>query len=304
LIGLSIASGNLGEVSCRPQFVENAEPLFEAKELRHPCVILTGSNSFIPNDITLGGDEPNFVLLTGPNMGGKSTLLRQTCIAIIMSQLGCYLPCRSCTLTSTDRIFTRIGAHDNIMAGHSTFMVELQETSRILTRATKQSLVILDELGRGTSTFDGCAIAFAVLHHLLNVISCRGLFSTHYHMINHEFQNNALVAFMHMACIVDEENKKVTFLYKLTKGVSEKSHGMNVAHMAGVPDEIVDRAREVASEFERTHTIRISEHKHLSLARLEDFRTIIEGTSNSKNPLEVVRTIIKSLSPKVVEQAV
>ncbi|CAG8856861.1 22827_t:CDS:2, partial [Gigaspora margarita] len=121
---------------------------------------------FIPNDTFLGGDQPNMILLTGPNMGGKSTLLRQNCVAIIMAQLGCYVPAKHCRMTPFDRIYTRIGANDNILAGQSTFMVELSETSKIIHEATPRSMVILDELGRGTSTFDGYAIAYSVLHYL------------------------------------------------------------------------------------------------------------------------------------------
>ncbi len=132
------------------------------------------------------------ILLTGPNMGGKSTMLRQTCLAVIMAQLGCYVPAYSCRLSIFDRIFTRIGANDNIMTGQSTFMVELSETSKILREATSQSLVILDELGRGTSTFDGYAIAFAVLNDLCKRVQCLGLFSTHYGMLTEEFKNNSV----------------------------------------------------------------------------------------------------------------
>jgi len=207
LIALSISSSNLGGVSCRPEFVDSDEAVFEVEELRHPCLLQEdGGSSFIPNDIALGGEQqPRLILLTGPNMGGKSTLLRQTCIGIIMAQLGCYVPARSCRLSPVDRIFTRIGAHDNIMAGHSTFMVELQETSRILQSATPHSLVILDELGRGTSTFDGYAIAYSVLHFLITHVRCLGLFSTHYHLLNEDFVDNSLLSKMHMACVVDEE---------------------------------------------------------------------------------------------------
>lgn len=137
--------------------------------------------------------------------GGKSTLLRQTCIAVIMAQLGCYIPAQKCRLTPFDRIFTRIGANDNIMAGQSTFMVELTETSRILQDATPRSLVILDELGRGTSTFDGFSIAYAVLHHLLLEVRCLGLFSTHYGNLAIEFQGNSLLKTMYMSFYTDQE---------------------------------------------------------------------------------------------------
>lgn len=172
-------------------------------------------------------------------MGGKSTLLRQTCIAVIMAQIGCYLPASKCNLTPCDRIFTRIGANDNIMAGQSTFMVELSETAKILKEATKNSLVILDELGRGTSTFDGYAIAYSVLHHLVAEVGCLGLFSTHYGSLTKEFACNPMVALKYMSFCVDQESKKVVFLYKLEDGVCSESYGMNVARMAGVPEEVI-----------------------------------------------------------------
>jgi DNA mismatch repair protein MSH6 len=209
------------------------------------------SSDYIPNDTMLGGSDAQLILLTGPNMGGKSTLLRQTCIAIIMAQLGCWVPAQECVLTPFDRIFTRIGANDNILAGQSTFMVELSETARILKEATPRSLVILDELGRGTSTFDGYAIAYAVLHHLATVTGCLGLFSTHYAALTEEFQHTPSIALMHMACMVDQEQRHVTFLYKLTPGCSPKSYGMNVAAMAGIPLDIVNKAQEAAHAFDK-----------------------------------------------------
>ncbi|KAG0378622.1 DNA mismatch repair protein msh6 [Mortierella sp. AD032] len=250
LCSLSKSSSALGSPSCRPEFVESERSVLELEGLRHPCVIPGIASDFIPNDTMLGGDTSNLILLTGPNMGGKSTLLRQTCVAVIMAQLGCYVPAEKCRLTSFDRIFTRIGANDNILAGQSTFMVELSETSKILSEATERSMVILDELGRGTSTFDGYAIAYSVLHELSTRIGCLGLFSTHYGTLTNEFERDPNIALKHMACQVDQANREVTFLYKLVDGVCEKSYGMNVAHMAGVPREIVDRAEEMAQEFE------------------------------------------------------
>lgn len=150
-------------------------------------------------------DSPKIMLLTGPNMGGKSTILRQTCIAVIMAQMGCYVPAKSARLSPVDRIFTRIGANDNIMAGQSTFFVELQETSSILRNATSNSLVILDELGRGTSTFDGYSIAFATLEFLASEIKPLAMFSTHYHMLVDDFMIDPRIANCHMAYYLDKE---------------------------------------------------------------------------------------------------
>jgi DNA mismatch repair protein MSH6 len=215
----------------------------------------TLGTDYIPNDLVLNGSGEQMVLLTGPNMGGKSTLLRQTCIAVIMSQLGCYIPAKKCRLTPFDRIFTRIGANDNIMAGQSTFMVELSETSKILKEATPRSLVILDELGRGTSTFDGYAIAYAVLHYLVTNIGCLGLFSTHYGTLTSEFQDIKSVALKYMSFHVDKVSKLVTFLYKLQDGVCPESYGMNVARMASIPNQIIEKAEQVSKEFESTNTI-------------------------------------------------
>eukprot|EP00468_Gymnochlora_sp_CCMP2014_P015207 CAMPEP_0167768892 /NCGR_PEP_ID=MMETSP0110_2-20121227/16951_1 /TAXON_ID=629695 /ORGANISM="Gymnochlora sp., Strain CCMP2014" /LENGTH=254 /DNA_ID=CAMNT_0007657679 /DNA_START=52 /DNA_END=812 /DNA_ORIENTATION=+ len=171
LISLSIASANQTP-STKPTFVSSPEPFVEIREAVHPTVAGAtniSNSSFIPNDIIIGAAEnkSKFLLVSGPNMGGKSTLLRQACVSVIMAQIGCYVPAEECKLASVDRIFTRVGANDRIMQGQSTFMVELQETANILEHATSKSLVILDELGRGTSTFDGTAIAYSVVKYLL-----------------------------------------------------------------------------------------------------------------------------------------
>ncbi|KAI8098718.1 muts domain V-domain-containing protein [Halteromyces radiatus] len=199
LLGLCKGSSRLGEPSCRPEFTDQETSVLEFEELRHPCIVSGATTDFIPNDTTLGGeDRPNIMVLTGPNMGGKSTLLRQTCVAIIMAQLGGYVPAKACRMTACDRIYTRIGANDNILAGQSTFMVELAETSKILHEATPRSMVILDELGRGTSTFDGYSIAYAVLHYLATHVGCLAMFSTHYHTLCREFERNPSIKNMHM----------------------------------------------------------------------------------------------------------
>ncbi|KAH9248239.1 hypothetical protein BASA81_014121 [Batrachochytrium salamandrivorans] len=285
LIGLSICRQSMPEPVCRPEFVEEEQSVLELEELRHPCVMQTAGTNFIANDTRLGGNagDSTMILLTGPNMGGKSTLLRQTCIAVIMAQLGSYVPARKCRLTPFDRVFTRIGASDNIMAGQSTFMVELSETSKILREATPRSLVILDELGRGTSTYDGYAIAYAVLNHLVTDVRCLGLFSTHYGTLTKEFQDHPLVALMYMSFFSDEVNKQVTFLYKLTSGSCPKSYGMNVASLANVPLTIVERAEEVAKSFEENQkNQQIMQKSHIfSLGSLISFTKILEYTKRT-----------------------
>jgi DNA mismatch repair protein MSH6 len=227
-------------------------PFLDISTMKHPFVKPKSGGRFIPNSVSLGSrvDSPGILLVTGPNMGGKSTLLRQTCILIIMAQVGCLVPAESCRFTPVDRIFTRIGARDNIVGGQSTFMVELEETSRVLAQATSDSLVIMDELGRGTSTFDGYSIAYAVLRHFESQAS-RVLFSTHYHKLTQEFNTPADVAKVqqgHMAC--REEHGHMTFLYQLALGPCPNSFGLEVAAMAHIPHAVLTRASIMSDMFE------------------------------------------------------
>ncbi|KAJ3272065.1 DNA mismatch repair protein msh6 [Terramyces sp. JEL0728] len=283
LFSLAQCTKNLQEPVCRPEFIESSVSVLEMQDMRHPCVMESVGSDYIPNDVNLGGDNSTMILLTGPNMGGKSTLLRQTCIAVIMAQLGCFVPASKFRLAPFDRIFTRIGANDNIMAGQSTFMVELSETSKILKDATPRSLVILDELGRGTSTFDGYAIAYAVLYHLIVNIGCLGLFSTHYGTLTDEFEKNPLVSLKYMSFHVDQESKQVVFLYKLVDGKCPESYGMNVAKMANIPSSIVAYAEQVAEEFEKTQILKAKEvESDCSLTTLASFKGIVSG-ENLKN---------------------
>ncbi|KAK3317724.1 muts domain V-domain-containing protein [Cercophora scortea] len=256
LISLSKASSSLGEPSCRPVFVDEQRTVVEFEELRHPCMLNTVAD-FIPNDIKLGGDQPNINLLTGANAAGKSTILRMSCTAVIMAQVGCYVPAVSARLTPIDRIMSRLGANDNIFAAQSTFFVELSETKKILSEATPRSLVILDELGRGTSSYDGVAVAQAVLHHVASHIGCVGFFATHYHSLATEFENHPEIQARRMQIHVDEKNRRVTFLYKLEDGVAEGSFGMHCAAMCGIPNKVIERAEVAAKEWE--HTSRLKE---------------------------------------------
>ncbi|KAI1002376.1 DNA mismatch repair protein [Podosphaera aphanis] len=256
LVSLSAASAALGEPSCRPQFVDSERSVIQFNELRHPCII-PHVTDFIPNDIQLGGETANITLLTGANAAGKSTILRMTCIAVIMAQIGCHVPAISATLTPVDRIMSRLGANDNIFAAQSTFFVELLETKKILSEATPRSLVILDELGRGTSSYDGVAVAQSVLHHISTQIGCVGFFATHYHSLATEFAGHPEIVPKRMQIHVDKDNRRVTFLYKLEKGVAEGSFGMHCAAMCGIPSKIIDRAEVAALKWE--HTSRLKE---------------------------------------------
>ncbi|KAJ3017889.1 DNA mismatch repair protein msh6 [Thoreauomyces humboldtii] len=297
LMSLAKCQQSIGEPSCRPEFIEGGPSTLEIEEMRHPCITAGPGSDFIPNDLLFGGsDKPNMILLTGPNMGGKSTLLRQTCIAVIMAQLGCYVPAQRCRMTIFDRIFTRLGANDNIMAGQSTFMVELAETCKIMKEATPHSLVILDELGRGTSTFDGYAIAHAVLYHLITHVRCLGLFSTHYRMLTNEYADHPLIAMKYMSFMTDEEKREVTFLYKLTDGCCPKSYGMNCAAMAGIAPEIVDRAETIAATFQRTKEL--SEESSArpaksSLMRLTNFAVAVKALNDPERAPELLKTLLR-----------
>jgi len=275
LMSLAIYSKNIGDSSCRPEIVDiikedgtERKPFIELRNSRHPCA---GSSwkgdDFIPNDILLGVNEEgeeeedsSCVLITGPNMGGKSTLMRQAGTIIIMAQLGCFVPAEVCRFTPVDRVFTRLGARDRIMHGESTFFVELSETSTIFQHATKHSLVLLDELGRGTATFDGTAIASSVVNELSTNYKCRTFFSTHYHSLVDDFSTNKNVKLGHMACMVekDDENlddptdETITFLYKFACGACPKSYGFNAAALAGIPKSIIKRAHDKAVLFEES----------------------------------------------------
>ncbi|CAM9452412.1 unnamed protein product [Ectocarpus sp. 13 AM-2016] len=269
---------SLAEVSAqpgfsRPQFHDGAStPSFiRLKNARHPCLAQTyQGGEYIPNDATLGAapagisDDapaaPNMLLLTGPNMGGKSTLLRQTCLVAILAQVGCFVPADEAHLTPLDRIFTRVGASDRILAGQSTFFVELSETANILHHATSRSLVILDELGRGTSTFDGTAIAHAVAHYLVKSAKCLAMFATHYHSLVEDWGHHSEVALGHMSCLVEDNGgeQRVTFLYKLAPGPCPKSFGINVARLAQLPDAVISAAQLKSEEFERALSLQHS----------------------------------------------
>jgi len=236
---------------CRPQFLEDGGEL-EIVEGRHPVIeqqeMAGGSDRFVPNDLYLNGGTHNILLLTGPNMGGKSTYLRQTALIVILAQMGSFVPARSARLSMVDRVFTRIGASDNLARGRSTFMVEMTETAAILHTATARSLILLDEVGRGTSTYDGLAIAWAAVEYLHARVRAKTLFATHYFELTELAEQLAGVKNYHVS--VKESGSGIVFLRKVEPGAADRSYGIEVAKLAGLPHEVVVRAREVLVEHE------------------------------------------------------
>lgn len=237
----------------KPNILKTGNPKLVIKNLRHPVVESVLSEKYIPNDVDLSEDR--FVLLTGPNMSGKSTYIRSVAILVIMAQCGCFVPATECILSITDKVYTRIGSSDNISTGESTFMVEMNEAANILNNCTINSLVILDEIGRGTSTYDGLAIAYSIVKYLLKIGS-RSFFATHYHELTKlEGKYNGITNF---SVKVHESNDEVLFTHKIVKGPSEKSFGIHVAKLAGVPIEVIKDAEKILQEFENQNKNRIS----------------------------------------------
>jgi len=227
-----------------------------ATDVRHPVVERSVSRAFVPNDVQLGAPDRQLVILTGPNMGGKSTYLRQTAILVILAQTGSFVPARSAKVALVDRIFARVGASDNIARGQSTFMVEMQETAAILHTATSRSLVILDEIGRGTATFDGLSLAWAVAEHLASNDRARPktIFATHYHELTD--LADALPGIVNCQVAAREFRDDIVFLHKIIPGRSDRSYGIQVARLAGLPASVVRRAAEILKSLEEDERTR------------------------------------------------
>jgi DNA mismatch repair protein MutS len=222
-----------------------------ATDARHPVVERFAPDAFVPNDVTLDAEAHQLIILTGPNMGGKSTYLRQMALLCLLAQAGSFVPARSAKLPVVDRLFARVGASDNIVRGQSTFMVEMQETANILHCATSRSLVILDEIGRGTATFDGLSLAWAVAEFLASNPKARPktIFATHYHELTDLADALPSVANFHV--VVREWKDDIVFLRKVVPGRSDRSYGIQVARLAGLPATVVTRAREILNGLER-----------------------------------------------------
>ena len=202
---------------------------------------------YVANDVHMDSST-TILLITGPNMGGKSTYMRQTALIVILAQMGCYVPCKECRMPLFDKIFIRIGASDDILSGQSTFMVEMSEANRALQQATSRSLVLFDEIGRGTSTYDGMALAQSMMEYLASCVHAKTMFSTHYHELTSLVDSMGVVKNVHV--VVKEDDDKVTFLYRIKEGAAGHSYGINVARLAGLPESVLSRAKEVQKELE------------------------------------------------------
>jgi DNA mismatch repair protein MutS len=281
---------------CRPQFALASDGAdasgagdLEIIEGRHPVLelgALTGSNDrFVPNDLYMDSAGRSILLLTGPNMGGKSTYLRQTALIVLMAQMGGFVPARSARLPVVDRVFTRIGASDNLARGRSTFMVEMTEIAAILNTATPRSLILLDEIGRGTATYDGLAIAWAVIEYIHSTSRAKTLFATHYHELT-ELDRLEGVKNFHVS--VKENAGGIVFLRKVEPGPADRSYGIEVAKLAGLPPEVISRAREVLHEHENA--------EHETTAHLSP------GASAGEENSSVQLTMFTPLSQKIVDR--
>ena len=235
---------------CRPELTEDS--VLDIREGRHPVLDkLQPTGEFVPNDVRLGETTGHIQIITGPNMAGKSTYIRQAALLTIMSQMGSFIPASEARIGIADRVFARVGASDELGKGQSTFMVEMTESARILNTATERSVVILDEIGRGTSTYDGISLAWAVTEYLHDSIQCRTLFATHYHELTD--LTSTLKGASNWNVAVQENNDDIIFLHKIIEGSADKSYGIHVARLAGVPLDVIDRARVILDTLENDH---------------------------------------------------
>ena len=268
---------------------------------KHPVVAESLGNEFVSNDVQIGEANKDVVIITGPNMSGKSTYIRQTALLVLMAQTGSFIPAESARIGLVDKIFTRVGASDELAKGQSTFMVEMTETANIVNNATNRSLVILDEVGRGTSTYDGLSLAWAITEYIANTIGCRTLFATHYHELTELSEILANVKNCNVA--VREWNDEVVFLHKILAGGTDKSYGVYVAKLAGLPQQIVSRSREILTDLESTFSKeaqdkQLSKNKTVSdegLLFVERNKSVLDRLKstdvNNLTPLEAINLL-------------
>ncbi len=284
----------------RPKITTGTELLIN--EGKHPVLAETLGPEFVPNDIELGDKAGDVLVITGPNMSGKSTYIRQVALLVLMAQAGSFIPAKDATIGLVDRIFTRVGASDELVRGQSTFMVEMTETANIINNATAKSLVILDEVGRGTSTYDGLSLAWAITEHIANKLRCRTLFATHYHELTELAELFTNVKNCNVA--VREWMDEVVFLHKILPGGTDKSYGIHVAKLAGVPKPILKRSAEILEELESTFqkeaaSEHLSKHKtkepDKDLLFVQKHKSVLEklGSTDVNNltPLEAINLL-------------
>ena len=284
ILSLSIVSEELNLV--RPKL--NTDKILEIKNGRHPVVEIVSKDSYVPNDCIMNKNSST-ILITGPNMSGKSTYMRQVAIIVLMAQMGSFVPADSANLPIIDKIFTRIGASDDLVSGESTFMVEMKEARNALVNATENSLLIFDELGRGTATYDGMSIAEAILEYINENIHALTLFSTHYHELTSLERKYKTIKNVHVSAV--EEQGKITFLHKVKNGAVDKSYGIHVARLADMPESLLDRASEILKEYESSSKKNIQDDKvQLSFDLFEEKsseKDEIKESLEKINPLEM-----------------
>ena len=257
-------------------------------ECRHPVVEQVMKDKYIPNDIIMD-KTTDILLITGPNMAGKSTYMRQCAITVIMAQMGCFVPCKSCTMPIFDKIFTRIGASDDLVSGESTFMVEMKEANTAISEATEHSLILFDELGRGTATYDGMSLAQAILEYIHDKIKAKTMFSTHYHELTALEKDLKHLKNVHVSAL--EKDGKITFLHKVKNGAVDKSYGIHVASLAHLPESLIKRADEILNIYEKKNikkeTFTQTSLFELTESEIEPKKNPIEEKIKAINPLEM-----------------
>lgn len=257
--------------------------IVEIIDNRHPVVEKVLETPFVPNDILMD-EKTNILIITGPNMAGKSTYMREFAITVIMAQIGCFVPAKKCTLPIFDQIFTRIGASDDLVSGDSTFMVEMKEANEAITNATNNSLIIFDELGRGTATYDGLSLAQAIIEYIHNNIKCKTLFSTHYHELTKLEDHFENLKNVHVSAL--EENGNITFLHKIKNGSVDKSYGIHVAKLANLPKSLIKRANEILNDYESNGNIEIKNQISFDLDEKDEENIVLEKLKQI-NPYEI-----------------
>jgi len=272
---------------CRPLIANDGEVRITAG--RHPIIEqLNTTERFVPNDVMLNTGDCRMIVITGPNMAGKSTIMRQTALIVLLAQMGSFVPASNASISVVDRIFTRVGASDNLVKGLSTFMVEMTEAAAILKEATRNSLILIDEIGRGTSTYDGVSIAWAVAEYLHDNVGAKTMFATHYHELTDLALTKSGIRNFNVA--VKEWNDQIIFLRKLVPGGVNRSYGIAVARLAGLPDEVIAQAKEVLAKLEKGEMALKGDNSQMQL---------FETAANEGNLAKIAETL-KNVDPSVL----